>query len=259
MAEARAGGAIHTGGEWSVGKTDCVVSSETDSGIVPGGDDVAYYGGYLVCESISPNNRPIVSAAPDMFDALLAIKEKLHFIGMPGEKVCKVTGKSDWSHEIQLLEAALKKAVTRVPVPIDSPVAAVDPDPDGVGAGYRKIGDDEVLIKGDEIARHVGRPDNEWGPITNNIGRVKSDSFISHCLCRRKIEPDVIDASFNVVPDAATECQKPPLGLMPRSVWLENRRDDIYDAIARYRAAGKDVSRDWLNELLDLDDQMRPF
>lgn len=43
MAEARAGGAIHTGGNWSVGRASCVVSDTSDkTGIVPGGDDVAY-------------------------------------------------------------------------------------------------------------------------------------------------------------------------------------------------------------------------
>jgi len=255
MAEARAGGAIHTGGDWRVGRASCVVSDTSDkAGIVPGGDDVAYYGGMLICESIVSNNEPIVSAAPDMFKALLAVKQKLHFIGTPGEKVCKVTGKSDWSEEIKLIEAALTKAVTRVRGEIAPVVTPVD-----VGKGWRAIGDDEVFVAGDEFNDNSNGATPLWLNVDVCLGKRKQDSALSRCVCRRKDDPDVIDASFDVVPDEVTGQPKPPLGLMPRGKWLENRRDDIYDAIARYRAAGKDISRDWLNELLELDNGMRPF
>lgn len=460
MEAVREGGAIHTEGEWFAGGGSWVATSHVVDGGIGGSDDVDYYGGHLIGESISSCNIPIISAAPDMFKALLAVKQKLHFIGMPGEKVCEVTGKSDWSDQIKLIEAALTKAVTRVPVPaiiapvsastdisegyrvigdnetliegdeysdaispgskhywhsvvlsigavkrssslcdrvcrrkvpqvdpvpsdvvqaapsvdvgegwrvigddellftgdqhsngvsLDSvvtwmpvglsagvvkgksfvrrfvcrrkvapvePVAAPESDPDCVGIGYRLISADEVFIEGDEFDNNTGLPKPLWLTVESNIGRLKRDSTLANNRCRRKVEPadqdsvgvgyrivgqdetliagdeywnklysdwdqlnsevgkqkqvsclsqyrvrrcvvndgDPVDAEFEVL-----EQQKPPLGLMPRQIWLENRRDDIYDAIARYRASGKDVSRDWLNELLDLDNEMRPF
>jgi len=326
MGAVRDGGAIHTEGDWFAGGGSWVATSHVVNGGIGGSDDVDYYGGHLIGESISSCNIPIISAAPDMFKALLAVKQKLHFIGMPGDKVCKVTGKSDWSDQIKLIESALTKAVTRVPVPAKvvpvEPVAAPENDPDCVGAGYRLIGSDEFFIAGDQFDdNNTGLPKPLWLEVESNIGRLKRDSTIANNRCRRKVEPveqskvepvcgegyrevgddevlvvgdqyfnsgkwwavsvyrtvrkaestvsifvvrrkaeeDVTDGLEEIVADEVTDRQKPPLGLMPRQMWLENRRDDIYDAIARYRTAGKDVSRDWLNELLDLDNEMRPF
>jgi hypothetical protein len=263
MGAVREGGAIHTDGEWFAGGGSWVSTDHPIDGEIGGSDNVEYYGGHLIGESISSCNIPIISAAPDMFKALLAVKQKLHFIGMPGEKVCKVTGKSDWSDEIKLIEAALTKAVTRVPVPEKGA-------PVGVGEGWRLIGDDEVFIAGDEFDNNKSLSNPAWLDVEVCLGMVKRECALKSARCRRKVEQDVIGKSFQFVSsyDGATktvtiveepETSKPPLGLMPRQMWLENRRDDIYDAIARYRAAGKDVSRDWLNELLDLDNEMRPF
>lgn len=283
MGAVREGGAIHTEGEWFAGGGSWVSTDQPIDGEIGGSDNVKYYGGYLIGESISSCNIPIITAAPRMFKALLAVKQKLHFLGMPGEKVCKVTGKSDWSDEIKLIEAALTKAVTRVPVP-DKVVPSVD-----VGEGWRVIDGDETLIPGDQYDNNSTCFDEpDWRDVEFSIGAVKRYSAINDCRCRRKVEPvtqsitidgtvfsvgaggaggsvdpvsqssvndgELVDAEFEVLGQ-----EKPPLGLMPRQIWLENRRDDIYDAIARCRDAGKDVSRDWLNELLDLDNEMRPF
>lgn len=317
MGSVREGGAIHTEGEWFAGGGSWVAAANPINGDISGSDDVDYYGGHLIGESISSCNIPIISAAPDMFKALLAVKQKLHFLGMPGEKVCKVTGKSDWSDEIKLIEAALTKAVTRVPVP--EKVAPVAPSID-VGEGWRVIGDEETLIEGDEYTYSIPPRVDDWHSVSVNIGKVKNVSSVVRSVCRRKVDPVsypgadpcAVGAGYRLIGDdevfiagdefdnnhrlaipmwldvevclgqrkgdstlaklrcrrkvgSVTPCfevmnqQKPPLGLMPRQIWLENRRDDIYDAIARYRDAGKDVRRDWLNELLDLDNEMRPF
>ena len=250
MGAVRECGAIHTEGDWFAGGGSWVAAANPINGDISGSDDVDYYGGHLIGESISSCNIPIISAAPDMFKALLAVKQKLHFLGMPGEKVCKVTGKSDWSDEIKLIEAALTKAVTRVPVP--EKVAPAAPSV-CVGEGWRVIGDDETLIAGDEYWNRVG---DYWEPVHSEKGKQKQCSSLKWHRVRRRIVNDgeLVDAGFEVL-----EQPNPPLGLMPRQIWLENRRDDIYDAIARYRAPGKGVSRDWLNELLDLDNEMRPF
>lgn len=255
MGAVREGGAIHTEGEWFAGGGSWVSTDHPIDGGIDGSDDVTFYGGNLIGGSISSCNIPIITAAPDMFKALLAVKQKLHFVGMPGEKVCNVTGKSDWSDEIALIEAALTKAVTRVPVP--EKVAQV-----GVGEGWRLISDDEVFIAGDQFDDNGDASNPLWLDVDCYLGQRKRDTHLRYSRCRRKVEQVVLgyDGSTKTVTLAESpEQPKPPLGLMPRYIWLENRRDDIYDAIARYRAAGKDVSRDWLNELLDLDNEMRPF
>lgn len=283
MGAMREGGAIHTEGDWFAGKGSWVATANPIDGEI-GRDNDPYYGGHLIGESISSCNIPIISAAPDMFKALLAVKQKLHFVGMPGEKVCKVTGKPDWSDEIRLIEAALTKAVTRVPVPVEvvPEVPTID-----VGEGWRVIEDDETFIAGDE---HLNPPLNEndtaeFVPVVMSIGRIKSESSLCRSVCRRKVEPvtqsitidgtvfsvgaggagvaggsfdpvsqssvndgELVDAEFEVL-----KREKPPLGITPRKIWLEQRRDGIYDAIARSRATGEDVNRDWLSELVDLE------
>ena len=52
--------------------------------------------------------------------------------------------------------------------------------------------------------------------------------------------------------DKDCKCEKPPLGLRPRSVWLWDRVYEIYAAIERYRAVKKDVPMEWIDELVAL-------
>ncbi len=47
--------------------------------------------------------------------------------------------------------------------------------------------------------------------------------------------------------------QRPPeavIGLTPRFIWLEQRRDDVYEAIARRRQAALATPLEWLEENL---------
>lgn len=57
--------------------------------------------------------------------------------------------------------------------------------------------------------------------------------------------------SINILNGCTTvrEGIKPPLGLKPKSVHDFQRREEIEDAIMRYAQAGKDIPRDWINEL----------
>ena len=41
----------------------------------------------------------------------------------------------------------------------------------------------------------------------------------------------------------------PPIGIMPRKIWLEHRAIDILDAMRRYIESGKEVPEGWLDEL----------
>ena len=222
----RSGGAIHTGGNWSVGKAYCVVS-DVPVPEIGGANEVDYYGGHMICESIASINRPIVSAAPDMFDALVAVKECIERSGLSG-----------WLTQYAAIEAALRKATTPVEVVRHEPL----PDPEGVGAGYRKIGDDEEFIPGDQFKERFGN-DPHWVSVDVNIGNVKRESSLANCICRRKIDvDDPIDASFEVEPS-------PPIGVEPMHLWFERRRDDLYAAVDRYRESGFDVPPVWLEEL----------
>lgn len=44
----------------------------------------------------------------------------------------------------------------------------------------------------------------------------------------------------------------PPLGIMPRKLWDEQRMTDICDAIDRFMDAGEPVPNEWYSELMDL-------
>lgn len=62
----------HTPGPWRVGRnTSEVVADVPNPGHHSGHNDhVEHYGGYLIAESILPNNVKLVAAAPDLLDAL---------------------------------------------------------------------------------------------------------------------------------------------------------------------------------------------
>ena len=65
----------HTPGPWRKGKYANSVVSDSSKGMeeyLPG-TEKEFYDGYLIAESITPNNRPIIMAAPD----LLAVAQKI--------------------------------------------------------------------------------------------------------------------------------------------------------------------------------------
>ena len=43
--------------------------------------------------------------------------------------------------------------------------------------------------------------------------------------------------------------EKPPLGIMPRNVWVAMRVDELWQVIDRYRETEKQVPEEWLEEL----------
>src|SRR5438132_4123811 len=73
----------HTPGPWRISDNlhGGIVSDhptgrplEADPFVTEGGvlipDDFQAYGGYMVCESALPKDRPLIAAAPEMFEAL---------------------------------------------------------------------------------------------------------------------------------------------------------------------------------------------
>lgn len=48
-----------------------------------------------------------------------------------------------------------------------------------------------------------------------------------------------------------------PVGIKPRLIWLEERRDMLYSTIERYRQAKCNVVPEWLDELSGLEREIQ--
>ncbi len=48
-----------------------------------------------------------------------------------------------------------------------------------------------------------------------------------------------------------------PIGIIPRHIWLESRRDDIYEAIKRRRDSQLAPPLEWIEELLNLEREIQ--
>ncbi|MGV8136519.1 MAG: hypothetical protein AB2L20_15025 [Mangrovibacterium sp.] len=66
----------HSKGTWKLGHCGSVVTDNGDGfPLNTGHDDIEYYGGYLIAESIyNIDNAKLIAAAPDMLEALLEYK-----------------------------------------------------------------------------------------------------------------------------------------------------------------------------------------
>lgn len=64
-------------GPWRPGRLKGTVVSDTPTGEISGSDDVDYYGGFLVAESVSARNVSFIAAAPTMLKALLAARDEV--------------------------------------------------------------------------------------------------------------------------------------------------------------------------------------
>lgn len=72
----------HTPGIWMAAKNGGgVISTNTDSKLFSGADEIHYYGGFLICESVAKQNIPIIAAAPLMLALLKSIKDEAE--GLP--------------------------------------------------------------------------------------------------------------------------------------------------------------------------------
>lgn len=64
----------HTKGPWRIGKHTNSVISDNSNGLeingAKGEEAVKYYGGNLICESVSIENAKLIAAAPDLLEAL---------------------------------------------------------------------------------------------------------------------------------------------------------------------------------------------
>jgi hypothetical protein len=67
----------------------------------------------------------------------------------------------------------------------------------------------------------------------------------------RELKPEEIGAHV-----ITQEAPKPPLGLMPRQIWIAHRMEEIREAIKRYEHAKHPVPRAWRSELQALQGSM---
>ena len=57
--------------------------------------------------------------------------------------------------------------------------------------------------------------------------------------------------------EVETPRQQTPIGIEPRFIWLETRRDNLYSAVYRYRVALIAPPLEWLEELVDLEREIQ--
>lgn len=50
--------------------------------------------------------------------------------------------------------------------------------------------------------------------------------------------------------------KKPPLGIMPRNIWEEQRVDDILEAMKRYSLEEVPIPNEWVEELKELTNRL---
>jgi hypothetical protein len=62
-------------GNWSYNGNGGVISTLNGGGLVNGADEVDFYGGYLIAESISKANAQLIAAAPELYEALKQVLE----------------------------------------------------------------------------------------------------------------------------------------------------------------------------------------
>lgn len=89
---------LHTPGPWRVGKGGCVVSETPCCPAAANVDDIGYYGGYLICESIGTrHNAELMARAPDYAEVL----------GYPGfRSLGLVLVDGTWQYEVQIALAS---------------------------------------------------------------------------------------------------------------------------------------------------------
>ena len=84
-------------GNWSYNGNGGVISTSNGGSLVNGADEVDFYGGYLIAESISKANAQLIAAAPELYEALKEVTDWLAEV-------------ADCPEIVEACEAVLKKA-----------------------------------------------------------------------------------------------------------------------------------------------------
>lgn len=94
----------HTKGPWRPGRIFATVVADhpVTDGVIQG-DEVEFYGGYLIAESCAGVNIPLMTAAPDLFEALTMVRDADDNCKSDGLPTIPSTARAK-------IDAALKKA-----------------------------------------------------------------------------------------------------------------------------------------------------
>lgn len=85
-----------------------------------------------------------------------------------------------------------------------------------------------------------------------------SKEYDSYKESRRLVEKTIEVNAMTSVDDVITKIKlqntkRPPFGITPRFIWIEQRIDEIIKAMDRYREAKKEIPKDWYFELAQLE------
>jgi hypothetical protein len=72
---------------------------------------------------------------------------------------------------------------------------------------------------------------------------------------RMEVSADNIPTNEEIIKRIKRNVQKPPLGIVPHFLWIEQRIDEIIKAMDRYREAKKEIPREWYIELAQLENE----
>jgi hypothetical protein len=78
----------HTPGPWIIGYNSFIFCKTPISPVSR--DSLEYYGGYLICDNVAPQNLPIIASAPELLEVL---KDARNFIQDQGEDISGMHGK----------------------------------------------------------------------------------------------------------------------------------------------------------------------
>lgn len=93
---------VHTPLPWRVGKTGSVVADAPVPGL-RGSDDTDYYGGHLICESVTPSNAEFIVRACNSYQPMLDLLIELVDIEGP------CPGTASWADKVRAAVASGKE------------------------------------------------------------------------------------------------------------------------------------------------------
>jgi hypothetical protein len=104
---------LHTPGKWLIGKMGgTVISNEVPESYKKetGHDDIDYYGGFLIGESIRDCDLKLIASAPELLEALLEAKEVLLQLDHRHNGKCYNPGSENCNCTLCKIESVIKKA-----------------------------------------------------------------------------------------------------------------------------------------------------